>query len=580
MAQDLRLLLVDDNSFDADLLQHNLSAIRGLKCQFDWVTDFQSGLERVCENSHDVCLIDHYLGPESGTELIRQALQRGCRKPLVLYSGKEDVALGIQAIALGAVDYIVKDHIEPFMLEKTLRGILERERILIENARVQSKMYDAQRLESLGLMASGIAHDFNNILGIILANAELGLKHSGNETAAHRYLSSIRLATERAAELTSQMLAYSGRGRSRLQILDLADLASETIEFCRVGIPRRVDIVSQLPATLAPVHGDPTQMRQVVVNLLNNASDAITGEGQITCEAFTAQAPENPAEASAFVPPIAEGAYSVLRFSDTGCGMNPEQQVRIFDPFFTTKSTGRGLGLAAVLGIVKGHHGSMRVTSRLGEGTRFEIWIPQQREPVPQGQQNPQPPPTPQHNLGGAGTGGARSPAGPAAKTAAPPAGSGSPPQPQAQPPAQHEKGSHAGYSHPGYVMVVDDEKGILQALEVMLQARGYHTQLAADAESALGLIEAKRQAGNGGGIEAAVLDVMLAGRSGVELFRDLRAKIPDLPVVFISGYNESDALIPLVRSGEVQYLRKPFSSTQLMQALEKAFARKHALSA
>jgi DNA-binding NtrC family response regulator len=128
--------------------------------------------------------------------------------------------------------------------------------------------------------------------------------------------------------------------------------------------------------------------------------------------------------------------------------------------------------------------------------------------------------------------------------------------------------------------MVVDDEKGILQALEVMLQARGYHTQLAADAESALGLIEAKRQAGNGGGIEAAVLDVMLAGRSGVELFRDLRAKIPDLPVVFISGYNESDALIPLVRSGEVQYLRKPFSSTQLMQALEKAFARKHALSA
>jgi two-component system, cell cycle sensor histidine kinase and response regulator CckA len=565
MTQDLRLLLVDDNSFDADLLKHNLSAIRGLKCQFDWVTDFQSGLERACENSHDVCLIDHYLGPESGTELIRQALLRGCRKPLVLYSGKEDVALGIQAIALGAVDYIVKDHIEPFMLEKTLRGILERERILSENARVQSKMFDAQRLESLGLMASGIAHDFNNILGIILANAELGLKHAGNDTAAHRYLSSIRLATERAADLTSQMLAYSGRGRSRLQSLDLADLASETIEFCRVGIPRRVDILSKLPATLPLVHGDPTQMRQVVVNLLNNASDAITGEGRITCEGFTAQAPENPAEASAFIPPIAEGTYSVLRFSDTGCGMNPEQQARIFDPFFTTKSTGRGLGLAAVLGIVKAHHGSMRVTSHRGEGTRFELWIPQQSETASQ------------NHSGGAGAGGARSPAGPATQTAAPPAGSGSPAQPQ----PQREPGSH-----PGYVLVVDDEKGILQALEVMLQARGYHTQLAADAESALDLIEKGESAAgnghavNGAGIEAAVLDVMLAGRSGVELFRELRARIPDLPVVFISGYNESDALVPLVRSGEVQYLRKPFSSTQLMQALEKAFARKHAMSA
>lgn len=567
MSMDLRLLLVDDNGFDADLLQHNLSAIRGLTCHFDWVTDFQSGLERVCENDHDVCLIDHYLGPESGTELIRQALQRGCRKPLVLYSGKEDVALGIKAIALGAVDYIVKDHIEPFMLEKTLRGIIERERILSENARVQSKMYDAQRLESLGLMASGIAHDFNNILGIILANAELGLKHAGDGTAAHRYLSSIRLATERAADLTSQMLAYSGRGRSRLQTLDLAHLASETIDFCRVGIPRRVDIVNRLPAQLPLVHGDPTQMRQVFVNLLNNASDAITGEGCVTCEAFSASAPENPDQVAAFVPPIDEGEYAVLAFTDTGCGMNSEQQNRIFDPFFTTKTTGRGLGLAAVLGIIKAHHGSMRVKSRVGEGTRFEIWIPLQRESEKSDGLAPQP-------AAAASTQGV-SAASASASVASTSAASSKPASATGAPATAPDPRSHAGY-----VLVVDDEKGILQALEVMLQARGYKTQLAADAETALSLVTESPQGSVGPGIEAAVLDVMLSGRSGVELFRDLRARIPDLPVVFISGYNESEALLPLVRNGEVQYLRKPFSSTQLMQALETAMARRLTISA
>jgi two-component system, cell cycle sensor histidine kinase and response regulator CckA len=569
MTLSLRLLLIDDNAFDADLLRHNLDSIPNLNIDFEWVNEFHSGLETVCENRHDICLIDNYLGPQSGADLIRQALQRGCNKPLILYSGKEDVGLGLKAISWGAVDYIVKDHIDPFMLEKTLRGIIQREQILQESAKVKAKMYDSQRLESLGLMASGIAHDFNNILGIIMANSELAVGMVDEHSAVHRYLSSIRLATERAAELTNQMLAYSGRGRSKLKTLDLRELAHETLDFCRVGISRKIALECSIESRLPPVHGDPTQIRQVLMNLIQNAADSIAGEGTVRITSKLSHSPANWAETCQFVTPLVEGRYAVLCVSDDGCGINPEQLGRIFDPFFTTKSTGRGLGLAAVLGIVKSHKGSMRVTSQLGVGTAFEVWLPvlekswqeadaEEAELLRVAEAKPS----------------AAAPAVDSGKDApgypedgSPEDGIGNPsPRDDFKPGAPTP---HSG-SHSGYVLVVDDENAILQALEVMLQARGYQTRLACDAEEALMTL------GSRGTISAAVLDIMLAGRSGVELFRDLRAKVPDLPVVFISGYNESEALLPLVKSGEVQYLRKPFSSTQLMEALETAYRSKH----
>ncbi len=565
MIETMSLLLVDDNAIDADLLRYNLDSIPNLNLQFEWVNEFQTGLEMVCENRHDICMVDQFLGPRTGADLIRQALQRGCRRPMILYSGKEDVGLGLQAIGLGAVDYIVKDHIDPFMLEKTLRGVLERERILQENARVQAKMYDAQRLESLGLMASGIAHDFNNILGIILANSELAMGLTADQTV-NRYLGSIKLATERAAELTNQMLAYSGRGKARQKTLDLSSLASDTLEFCRVGIPRRVSMHCEISQRPPPVRGDPTQVRQVLMNLIQNASDSIVGNGKVTIQCQTARPTDFGIDALQFVTPIAEGDYAVLKVSDDGCGMSQEQTERIFDPFFTTKATGRGLGLAAVLGIVKAHKGSLRVKSTRGEGTTFEVWFPlsgdswddedEDAESLETSTPNQTPETHHTENPTREKQGGSLSGAANTEKTK-PLGGAGS----GGASPAATSAGQG---SHSGYVLVVDDEPAILQALEVMLQARGYHTRAACDAEEALEGASAE--------CSAAVIDVMLAGRTGVELFRDLRAMTPDLPVVFISGYNESEALLPLVRNGEVQYLRKPFSSTQLMDALETAY--------
>lgn len=547
MAESLKLLLIDDSSVDADILKNNLESIPELKFDLEWVTTFDEGLKATCERQYDIALVDHYLGPQTGTDLIRKAIENGCLRPLVLYSGKEDVRLGVQAIALGASDYLVKDHIEPFLLEKTLRNALERGRILGEHSRMQARMFETQRLESMGLMASGIAHDFNNILGIILANAELAQKQVLDSSHLARYLASIRQATERAADLTSQMLAYSGRGRFKQQSIDLAVLAKETLDFCRVGIPRRIDLDSRLPEQLPLIQGDITQMRQVLLNLINNAADSIEGEGAVTLRAGIHDAVPSSQSAQGFAIPLAEKQYIVLEVADTGCGIPDELLARIFDPFFTTKTTGRGLGLASVLGIVRSHKGSLRVQRRPQGGTSFEVWLPASEQNA------------------STSTAEARIPAGEKFERATPSSESPFAPAPSG---IVAKKSPLRPPAPPDFrVLVVDDEIGILQALEIMLQGNGYHTHLASSADEALEKIKSVP-------MDAAVLDIMLAGRSGVELFRDLRARKPDLPVVFISGYNESDAVLPLVQSGEVQYLRKPFSSNQLAEALSKACAR------
>jgi len=533
MALSLNLLLIDDNAVDADLLRANLESIPGMECRFEWVPEFEDGIQAVCRNDFDVCFIDQNLGGKSGMELISEAAKRGCRRPMILYSGREDVRLGVEAISLGAVDYLVKDHIDPFLLEKTLRSILERDRILQDNARMQAKLYETQRLESLGLMASGIAHDFNNILGIILANAELAIQANteAEDNPTSRYLASIRLATERAAELTSQMLAYSGRGRFRSQTLDIKSMAQEILEFCRVSIPRRVHLEMKASQAVGSIYGDPTQIRQVIMNLVHNAADSIEEEGRVLVDTLELDYRENGKEGNGFVSPLPSGKYVVFRVSDNGCGIPKDQITRIFDPFFTTKTKGRGLGLAAVLGIVKAHKGSVRITGEVGKGTTMEVWLPQSGETAA-GEEM--------------GTKRVREE------------------KVSAAPSEPHGEARVFGKHNPPQVLVVDDETGILQALEIMLQGRGYQPLLALDAQEAMGVLEANT-------IDAAIIDIMLAGRSGIDLFHDIRGKIADLPVVFISGYNESEALLPLVRRGEVQYLRKPFSSSQLTEALEKA---------
>jgi PAS domain S-box-containing protein len=239
------------------------------------------------------------------------------------------------------------------------RDVSERKRAADEALRMQSNLQEAQRLESLGLLAGGVAHDFNNLLTVILANAEFAAQSTTNDCDTQGSVSEIRNAAQRAAELTRQMLAYSGRAKFAVQPIDLSAVVSEMASLLASVISKKATVRYDLAEGLPFVEGDATQIGQVVMNLLTNASDALgDGAGEIQLSTGV------------------EGPFVFVRVSDTGHGMDAETVQRVFDPFFTTKFTGRGLGLASVQGIVRSHGGTIQVTSRPGEGSAFRVLLP------------------------------------------------------------------------------------------------------------------------------------------------------------------------------------------------------------
>ena len=245
-------------------------------------------------------------------------------------------------------------------------------------------MQHAQKLESLGVLAGGIAHDFNNLLMAILGNADLALLWLPPDSPAESKLREIEAAARRAADLCRQMLAYSGKAQFATQPVNLSTVADEMAGLFKVSISENAALRCDLPAHLPSIEADAAQLRQVIMNLITNASEALNegsgtisiSTGQITCHrAYLADL-----DAGAN---LAEGDYVFLEVSDTGCGMDADTRARMFEPFFTTKFPGRGLGLAAVLGIVRAHHGAVKVRSEPERGASVTILFPVRKPTSP-----------------------------------------------------------------------------------------------------------------------------------------------------------------------------------------------------
>jgi PAS domain S-box-containing protein len=258
----------------------------------------------------------------------------------------------------------------------TARQAAERERLAIE-----MKMQDAQRLESLGVLAGGIAHDFNNLLTVIIGNVSYLKRVLAADGSQREIIEEIEGACRHAADLAQQMLAYSGKGRFVTQRIELNQLYREIAQLLHASIGAGVTLSAELVPTLPAFEGDLTQVRQVVMNLIVNASDAIgEGVGSITARTGTMQADRRYLDECLVPETLPEGEYVYLEVADTGRGMDAATVARIFDPFFTTKATGRGLGLAAVLGILRAHRGTLRVWSEQGIGTTFRVLLPLGRD--------------------------------------------------------------------------------------------------------------------------------------------------------------------------------------------------------
>ncbi|MBI2425839.1 MAG: response regulator [Candidatus Hydrogenedentes bacterium] len=379
----------------------------------------------------------------------------------------------------------------------TARKQAEEERLHLER-----QVQHAQKLESLGVLAGGIAHDFNNILVSILGYADLALQDLGNGGPAWEKVKEIEKGARRAAELATQMLAYSGRGRFEIAAIDVSEFVREMAKLLEVSISKKATLNYELAPGLPAIEGDATQIRQVIMNLITNASDALgTAGGVITLR--TGMLPAAPRQDAGTE---ARGQCVYVDVADTGCGMDPATLERIFEPFFTTKFTGRGLGMAAVQGIVRGHQGSIECQSTPGAGTCFRLCFP------------------------ASGKAGVRI---------------GHLPMP--------ENGAE-GWRGSGTVLLVDDEASVRELCGMMLGRLGFQVIAASNGLEAVEALKAHREE-----IVCVILDLTMPQMDGEECFQALRLLRADLPVIMSSGYSEDDVTQRLLSQGVTGFIQKPY---------------------
>ena len=388
-------------------------------------------------------------------------------------------------------------------------------RDITERRSVEVQRLHAQKLESLGVLAGGIAHDFNNLLTGILGNASLIMDDLDVANPHRRILGECVQAAERAAQLTRQLLAYAGKGRFVTEAINLSALVREISALIQASISRKVQIRLELAGDLPPIEADAGQLQQVVMNLIINGAEAI-GEnvGLVVCTTAIQTVDE------AYIrtlgtegQQIAPGLYVILEVHDSGCGMDETALPRIFEPFFTTKFTGRGLGLAAVSGIVHGHKGAIKVYSSPGKGSTFKVLFP----------------------------------ASSATKE------------------STFEIPLHISEGSEKTVLIVDDEEAVRSVARNTLQRRGYRTIEAADGREALEVY--RRFVGE---VSLVLLDLTMPYMNGEEVLRELKIIRPSVKVLLSSGFNEVEAVRRFTGKGLAGFLQKPYSAAVLAETIKR----------
>ncbi|MDQ6964144.1 MAG: PAS domain S-box protein [Mariprofundales bacterium] len=391
-------------------------------------------------------------------------------------------------------------------------GFVSVQRDITQDKLQREQLEHTQRLESLGVLAGGIAHDFNNLLTAILGNSALAKMRIDPTSPAIDMLTNVEKSSERAALLCKQMLAYSGKGKFVVESINLTELIHEMISLLNVSINKSVVMRLDLSEQLPNIEADTAQMQQIVMNLVINASEAIGNRsGIITIHTGAVEVDADYIATTYLKDNIAPGRFVMLEVSDTGCGMDSATQKRIFDPFFTTKFTGRGLGMSAILGIVRGHHGAIKVYSEEGKGTTFKILLPCSALRSNKIKRESQP--------------------------------------------KVNNSAAH------GTVLIVDDEETIRVTAAAMLEDIGFTTLTAVDGVDGVATFKRHREE-----ISVVLIDMTMPRMGGEELFCELRKIDPNIRVVLSSGYNEQDATSHFAGKGLAGFIQKPYRP-QVLQA-------------
>lgn len=508
--QALELLLIEDSADDAELclLELKRGGYDPYCHRVETAVEFAMALDA---HSWDVILSDYSLPRFSVAEALRILEARQLDIPFILVSATIGEEAAVAAMKAGARDFVMKQNIGRLVpaVEREIREAqLRRERRVLEE-----KLRETQKLESLGLLAGGVAHDFNNLLTGILGNASLAVEMWDPPEPARSMLRDVINAGERAAELTRQLLAYAGKGRFFIQPMDFSGAVREVAGLMRSSLPRTVELSLELAEDLPPLEGDASQVRQLVMNLVMNAGEAIgNAHGRVVVSTgmreLTAEQLQRGAAAEGLLP----GPYLCLEVRDNGCGMDEETRRQIFDPFFTTKFIGRGLGLAAARGIVRSHRGIIEVESEPGKGSVFRVLLPaaEMRKPAPP----------------------------PAKSLPAPPANG-------------------------ACILVVDDEEVIRRTARTALESSGFGVIEARDGAEGVRLFSRNRER-----VALVLLDLTMPHMPGEEAFREMKRIRPDAPILVSSGYDEQDSKARF--PGSVDFIHKPYTAAGLVEKVHQ----------
>jgi|GEM_PF-3118089 len=407
---------------------------------------------------------------------------------------------------------------KPVAIEAIARDITARKQAVEQQLMLERKLLDSQKLESLGVMAGGIAHDFNNLLTAILGNTGLAAASLPGDSPQRAYLANVEKTSRQAADLCKQLLAYSGKGRFVLQRIDLNVVIEEMQQLLRVSISKKAALETLLAEELPAIECDASQLRQVLMNLVINASEALEDRtGSILLRTGVEEIDGTPLPDASFATDLPAGDYVFLEVSDNGCGMDRETLSKIFDPFFTTKFVGRGLGLAAVSGIVRAHSAALRITSEPGRGSLFRILFPS----------------------------------------------CGAPADPLPELP-----NSSARWRGSGTVLLADDEPAVLAVTGQMLKGLGFEVLPAADGQAAIAEFRDHLDE-----IVAVVLDLTMPHMSGEDTLLEIRRLRPDVPVLLVSGFSEQEVMTRFCVQAASDFLAKPFKIQELKEKMQAILA-------
>jgi|HubBroStandDraft_2_1064218.scaffolds.fasta_scaffold10782_3 two-component system cell cycle sensor histidine kinase/response regulator CckA len=520
MSESIRLLMVEDSKDDAELALRLLRR-GGYEIVSQCVETPQGFIGALNRESWDLVVCDYSMPQFSGLEALGILRARSTKTPFIFLSGTMGEETAVAALQRGAQDYVMKNNLRRLVpaVGRVLRDAEEGR----ARDRLQRQVYQLQRFEAIGRLAGGVAHDFNNLLGVISGFAELGTEEAPDIRTKERF-QRIYDQAKHGAALTSQLLAFARRQLLQPRYVDINNLITKTLELLGSSLGKDIKIETCLTSDSVVTLADPTQIEQVLMNLLWNARDAMPRGGQIVIATRTVEIEDEFVKTH---PYAKRGQYLSIVVSDTGAGMDSATRDRIFEPFFTTKDVGKGpgLGLATVYGIVKQHDGIVEVQSEPGYGTVFQVFLP--------------------------ATAGLVEIAVAAPTKAAP---------------------HHAGVNET--ILFVDDQAELRDLAFHSLRSQGYQIITASDGREGVSLFKENAQI-----IKAVVLDMTMPVCGGAQAYKEMCAIRSDFAVVFTSGDSAHSQQVHSDLGNDTIFLPKPYSLKALAQAIRQALECQGSLS-